>query len=513
MGGKTLKLQRYIERDELFQIESLVESYDLTKRITLVSIIIKGLADGINTIDLSKNIVDIFDFSQSRNPIETTRANIFRIIKDLNSGLTCEEVLKKRGRGNFELEKWSDEKIRQYLKDLHLELKENFNYTEVKQRNSKLISIIEKRMKFQDALIMSGINPFVHLEDFDWGDETQSKLHLYNFLCDIEYRCGRDSLNYHSMYADQSSIVGIENDAHKSFDNCRKYGCIKRISGASIVRKMETIYGNYRNGVQALFNISDEEYSQQIERKKHNIDLEVYLIEFSSFIEKYQSDWTVSSFAERCRTAHHGIHNKKEELTFYYDCEEDAVTAAYAELMFAKSDLTKEKFVELNLSKHINEIKKRRVTNPQTRLEGYNFQSLFLDMLTSAETGLRRGIDFEYEREIDRLRCRELGHKKICKADFKFNNLIIDTKRTVRRTAIINDQLSRYMDHCDNLLIITMNQRFSLKINNLKQVEVITALDFIKNAEKYIGVKVSEQWNDVFTKYGREASLRIQKNQ
>ncbi len=69
------------------------------------------------------------------------------------------------------------------------------------------------------------------------------------------------------------------------------------------------------------------------------------------------------------------------------------------------------------------------------------------------------------------------------------------------------------MDHCDNLLIITMNQRFSLKINNLKQVEVITALDFIKNAEKYIGVKVSEQWNDVFTKYGREASLRIQKNQ
>ena len=142
MGGKTLKLQRYIERDELFQIESLVESYDLTKRITLVSIIIKGLADGINTIDLSKNIVDIFDFSQSRNPIETTRANIFRIIKDLNSGLTCEEVLKKRGRGNFELEKWSDEKIRQYLKDLHLELKENFNYTEVKQRNSKLISII-----------------------------------------------------------------------------------------------------------------------------------------------------------------------------------------------------------------------------------------------------------------------------------------------------------------------------------------------------------------------------------
>ena len=512
MGGQSVKLNRSIAEHEISIVKEILKINDQSKRATLVARIIVGINEGTDSLSLAKNIVEDFNFSQSRDPVGTTRSTIIRIIKDLNGGETCEEVLLKRGRGNIELIKWNEHKIKQLLCELHATLKEDFNYTNVKRSNIKLISIIENKMRFQDALRSSGINPAVHLDDFDWGQEQQTKLFLKKFLREIERRCGIDSLNYHSMYSDQSSIIGIEHNAHADFEACRQYCCIKRISGAAIIRKIESLYGSYKKGIMDLLEITDAQYSNQIEKKKHNINLTEYLSEFEQFILNSGTQWTIANFAESQRTVHHGLHNKKAELTFIEECEHDAVVAAYAEIKFLTSNLSKENFAELQLSQHIRDVKNRRVTNPQTRLEGYNFQRLFLEMITSTDTGLRQNIDFDYEKEIDRTLCGKLGHDKICKIDFKFNNLIIDTKRTLRKTAKISQQLLRYRDHCDKLLIVTMRQNFEYDINDEFTVPVITVFDFIQNSKKYIGKNISESWVQTFENYGREASIRIQKN-
>lgn len=513
MGGKQLKLERQLSVLELQDVDKILRENDYAKRKTLIAVIIRGVADGSDNLELAQNIVQSFSFSQSKNPIEASRATIFRVIRDLNSGMLCSEVLKKRGNGNVELEKWNERKIQDLLCELHDDLKDNFSYVSVKNRNPSLVSIIENKMRFQDALRLSGINPTVHLNDFDWGDEQQSKIFLKSFLNDIKLRCGIDSLNYHSMYSYQSSIIGVSKDAHEKFDACRKYGCIRRLSGSAIIRKIEGIFGNYKDGIIDLLGITESQYSTQIEKKRQSIDLDEYLSEFNKFINSSDGNWTVANFAKMRRSTHHGIHNKKSELTFLAECDDDAMVAAYVEIKFRNSNLTEAEYKESQLYEHVVDAKSRRVTNPQTRLEGYNFQSLFLEMIESSSAGLKRDVDFYYEKEIDRKTCHMLGHTKTCKVDFKFKNLIIDTKRTLRKTSKINEQLRRYHDHCHNLLIVTMRQNFDYIIDDNISVPVITVFDFIHQSEKYIASSISLDWIKVFETYGREASARIKTHQ
>jgi len=511
MGGRAVKLKTKLTSSELQGLKQEIENSDYSKRRTLVAFIIIELCEGESTIDIAKKVTEVFDLRSSKNAFEATRATIVRVIKDLNEGLSVEDVIKKRGKGSVELEKWSDEKIITSIQKYHDELREQAKYTKLKEIDPGLIAVIENRMSFQEALRKSGVNPAIHLNDVDWGDSKNTETLLKEFLADIEYRCGRSSLNYHTMYAYQSAIIGTANDAHDKFSECQKHGCIKRVSGSAIVRKIENTFGDYKTGLQELLKINEGEYEESIQRKRHGVDISVYLEELRHFIEAEGDDWNISEFAVKCGTAHHGIHNHKEELSFFYDCHEDAMVAAFAQIQLEESGVSAEVFRLKHLRKLIAETQKRRLTNPEVRLEGYRFQKLFLEMLL--DSGLIEGEDFFYEQEISRSECRNHGHTKICKVDFRFSNLIIDTKRTLGKSSRLNDQISRYLDHCQHLVVVTMRQKFKQEKRGEKTLTVLTISEFIDRSENLIGTKISNLWNDKFAEYGKLAAKRIQKGQ
>ena len=134
-------------------------------------------------------------------------------------------------------------------------------------------------------------------------------------------------------------------------------------------------------------------------------------------------------------------------------------------------------------------------------------------MLISNEVGLKVGVDFQYEKYIDPDECRHLGHKKLCKVDFKFDNMIIDTKRTVTSSERIYDQTQRYLDHTDHLIHVTLNQKYKEEEIKNKKLTTLTVFEFIKLSHNYIGTTIPDYWLSIFENYAKDSSKRIKKNQ
>lgn len=501
-------ISRSLSSTELEHLESLLALNDQSKRSVLLAQIIKNALNGIDNYESARQISKSFSFSNAKDPVGTTRALITRVINDINSDLTVSEILAARGRGELELQKWNDEKIISKLIEYHNRFSDQFSYNRLKQEDAALISIIENRGSFQNWLIKAGINPLVHLQDVDWGDDQNAKLILKGLLEDIKRRCGIENLNVSTMDTYQNSILGISDLAHIDFDECRKFGCIRRVSGAAIVRKIVQVFGSYKVGVQSLLNLSNEEYESLIERKKHSVELNEYLDDLSKFIE-LNPDWLISDFASQHNVSHHGLHNKREKFTFFDDCFHDVMASAVAEIKYQESSLSKKQFSELIVPQILSDVISRRTTNLETRLEGYRFQKLFLKMLTCEEVGLINGKDFIYENEIDRQECTKLGHRKICKPDFVFPGFIIDTKRSVTAGKRVANQTERYLEHTDHLIHVTINQSYKIKMFGNKMLTRLTIFEFIEKADEFIGREIPESWNEIFNDYAKEASKRI----
>ena len=503
-----VKLERTLSNKECDDIDELVNSNDLSSRTVLIATILKNALNEVENLQSAQEIVDKFSFSASKDAVGTTRALITRVLKDINSGQTVSSVLRKRGAGDLELQRWSDERIINRLVQHHHSLENDFSYKKLKEIDSSLISALESKSSFQNWLEKAGINPLVHLQDLDWGNDKHAKALLTSLLNDIKRRCGIQSLNVLSMDSYQNSILGIDDLAHIEFEECNKYGCIRRVSGAAIVRKMTQIFGSYKDGVQELLGLSIDDYEQLIERKRHEIDLTDYLERLRAFIAN-DPNWLISDFASKHRPIHHGLHNKREKLEFFRECYEDVMASAVAEIEFLDSELSREEFAEHRVPDIYKDVLSRRTTNPQSRLEGYNFQKLFLEMLTSDEVGLVRGTDFLYEKEIDRADCSRFGHEKICKPDFRFPNLIIDTKRTVTAGHRIADQTKRYLDHTSHLVHVTLNQRYTVQTLGDKKQTRLTIFEFIDRSPDFIGRGIPSDWHEIFRSYAVEAARRI----
>jgi len=513
MNSNHLNLQRSLDLNERTTLEEILVNPDYSKRKTLIAFIIQNIVKGIDNLEIAKRAVKQFNFSESKDPISTTRSKVLHIIHDLNSNLSVNEILDKRGKGSLELKKWSDERISTSLMKLHDELRENFTYTAVKLLNKSIISVIEKRGPFQDRLIKAGINPQVHLEDVVWGDAKASKILLKELLEDIIRRCGTEQLNSSSMEKSQSAILGISDNYHADFDECKKYGCIKRISGGAIKIQIEKVFGNYKTGICKLLNISKSDYEKKIERKRSFIGVNEYLDVLRGYLKLAGEDWTVSEFHNDHTVAHHGLHNNKHDLKFIKQCNGDVMAAAFGQILLELSGDEENDFVMERLPKIVRSIEFKRLTNPQARLEGYEFQKLFLMMLVSDDVGLKSGIDFEYEKHIDPEKCRHMAHEKTCKCDFKFDGFIIDTKRSVTSSKRVDEQTRRYLDHTDHLIHVTLNQKYKEKEINNKKLTTLTVFEFIERSHDYIGKNIPNNWLSIFKDYAKNSSKRIKKRQ
>ena len=224
MGGRPVRLTRLISNQEIEVIDSILSKRDLLDRRTLIVNTIQLICAGHENLEIAQSLVSAFSLKNSDDPVGTTRALVTRVIKDLNSGASVSDVIEKRGKTKIQLTKWTPEKVKQSLRHYHSNDLQNFTYTSIKQSDPKLISHIENGSNFSQSLAGSGINPKIHLEDVDWGGEENSKQLLISMLNDIIRRCGISSINYNSMQSSQSAILGIEDDAHEGFGECKRFG-------------------------------------------------------------------------------------------------------------------------------------------------------------------------------------------------------------------------------------------------------------------------------------------------
>ena len=514
MGGKSVKLERSLLQEEKVFIDEILTVDDRSARRTMIAFIIWRVVGSADNKSIANQVLEEFVITASKDPIGTTRSLVTRIVKDLNEGKTAQFVISKRGKGSLELTRWTDSLFRQRIVQHHDHNPDGFTYTNLKHDDFKLISHIEQyRGNFSAAMQEVGINPLVHLEDVPWGDETNSRVLLQSMMKDIESRCGLDSLNYHSMETSQSAILGIQENAHEGFPECKKFGCIRRVPGKSIVKRMTEIYGSYKSGVCDLLSISELDYEDLVERKPHEVSVEKYLDRFRDFIDKSGDDWTIADFMRADRSAHHGLHNKKESLHFLDRVHGDVMVAAILEIHFQDSSDSESAFLSSLFDDLVRETKARRVSNLQIRLEGYRFQALFLEMLIDPRVGLKKNRDFIYERFIDQVACERLEHSPHCKVDFGFPDFIIDTKTSVTAGKRIANQTLRYLDHTDHLIRVTLRQRYRTEVVKSKQLTTMTVYEFIERSNQYIGESIPSDWSDRFRVFAKESAERIQEAQ
>jgi hypothetical protein len=511
LGGKFVKLERTLFKDEMDLINEILIENDRNQRKTMVAFIIMNALSSNDNKAIANLVLEQFSILSSKDPLGTTRSLVTRIINDINQGKTTHEIIKNRGKGLVELTRWTDALFKSRILEHHNKSHENFTYTTLKQSDFKLISHIEQyRDNFKVAMQKVGINPMVHLEDVPWIDKTNSKALLEIMIKDIVFRCGVESLNYHSMITTQSAILGIQENFHEEFPECKKFGCIRRVPGSAIIKKMTDLYGSYKHGVCELLLISSDDYEELIEKKPQEVPIATYLDRLRNFIDTADEDWTIADFMRADRSAHRGLHNKKDKLKFIDQVYGDVMVAAVLQIFFEDSDNTEATFFEHSFDDLVRETKSRRVSNIQIRLEGYRFQEVFLQMLTDNRVGLIIDKDFTYERFIDRAMCEHLGHSPDCKVDFAFPNCIIDTKRSVTAGRRVANQTLRYLDHTNHLIRVTLRQRYRTELIKSKRLTTLTVYDFIERSHQYIGVSIPKDWIGRFEIYEKESASRIQ---
>ena len=512
MGGKPVKPNKAFTLEDLEEIGEFLNADSVGERTKMIAEILHQLANDVAPKEIAKALVNTFEFANSKDPYGTTLATIYRVVKvDINrDGLTAKQIIVKRGAAELELERWPEQKIIDTLEALHDEHGEEFSYDIIKKGYPRLLSVMERNANFNTYLKRAGINPTIHLKDFVWGSELETKNNIKAMLIEISTRLGLDQLNYHSMYSQQSAILGISPNSHNDYPKCRERGCIRRVSGGAIIRQAERFYSNWKEAVCDLLELSEAQYEDKIERKKHRVGFEQYFELFTDYLNKKNNNWDIASFVTTNRSTYRGLYNHKENLLFFDQCYGDVMVAAFCEYRFNSLDISEAEFSKVELHKAINEAKQKRTTNLQVRQEGYLFQD-FVKSVFEAH-GCIEGEDFLYEKKINSKLCKLNSHSKECRADFQFENLLIDTKRSRTRNAQEDDQIKRYLDHCKNLIIITVRDNEGI-LKRYKQglVTVINFPSFVQSSQELMGFQIHESWIAEFDEYCKQAQLRISK--
>ena len=119
---------------------------------------------------------------------------------------------------------------------------------------------------------------------------------------------------------------------------------------------------------------------------------------------------------------------------------------------------------------------------------GYQFQNFFKQLLIkygyANVVELKNQFQFVYNKSI--MNCQ---HSVQCRPDFRFKNLIIDTK-TGYHASQKPEQLKRYKDHSDEVIVLVLKGKSRLeKIENF-DVKVLNFHDFISSSHKILGIEI-----------------------
>lgn len=126
---------------------------------------------------------------------------------------------------------------------------------------------------------------------------------------------------------------------------------------------------------------------------------------------------------------------------------------------------------------------------------GSSFQRFFDQMLSNYFERVAKPILVDTRGKYcanKSLSISECTHHVRCKPDFIFKDLIIDTK--VGGSLATPDQLERYLDHSERVIVVTINdspKEISMKNGN---VSILRFADFIKRSHEILGYEISDAY-------------------
>jgi hypothetical protein len=495
MAKNSVYLKVAIAKKDFDKLMAEVDSGDQSRR-ALISYIIVMAIDRQDNLTIAKSAVSRFNLT-GKDPVGSSRSLVTRVINELNQGVSVDQILEKRGGGSLQLNRWTNEKIISSLLDIHDSLGGDFSYAKIIKSHPALISTIENKGNFREFLEMANIDPVCHLSDFRWNGYGDPKLTIKKVIQKIAEVEGFDKLNVHT----------VENSSYdyplKQFVNPQYIACHSckppALKGGTLHMSIRTYFENWREAVKFSLDLSDQEYDEKIERKKLKIGWYEYYKVFEGYLNEVRSSWSVIDFCNRFPVEHHGLHNNRHELPFFEHCHHDAMKAAYAQYLYLRTDSDDiDKFWGIYYDIVNKNFRNKRKTDPRSRMRGYEFQELFLKMLTSPDVGLVDGVDFQHETAHAIENCEAAGHIERCRPDFRFANFWLDTKTTVSSGERIVKQIQRYLTHTNRLIIVTLNQRSHSAFDDIQAVDIITIKDFIGESERYIGRNVPLQWINEF---------------
>lgn len=152
---------------------------------------------------------------------------------------------------------------------------------------------------------------------------------------------------------------------------------------------------------------------------------------------------------------------------------------------------------EAGLKDHGLDPKFFSITSSKAAKRGYRFQKFIeeqfeLSGLVKVKNDPKEG-EFVPNRSI-----KDCSHNKKCKPDFRFKNFIIDTK-TGYHASQKPEQLLRYFDHAQKVLILTLNDKEHTVTLDGRLIDVMGFNTFIAKSRELIGVKLEDELNAQLT--------------
>ena len=97
------------------------------------------------------------------------------------------------------------------------------------------------------------------------------------------------------------------------------------------------------------------------------------------------------------------------------------------------------------------------------------------------------------------------NHKKRCKPDFVFKDIIIDTK--VGGSLANREQLDRYLEHKSKVYVVTLNDRSKeVQLEN-GIINIISFSEFLSQSRCLIGVEFGSEWENELTEILKVESI------
>ena len=220
--------------------------------------------------------------------------------------------------------------------------------------------------------------------------------------------------------------------------------------------------------------------------KKSGILINQLREKYKQIDERYTAKDCLDYFAKRM---HESLGSGENRLTREFNASTDSDFVNFIINRFGSW--------EAGLTEHGLDPKFFSITASRRAKRGYRFQE-FVDeqfILSGLKSVKYDPGDGEY---VSNRSIKECAHKVKCKPDFRFTDLIIDTK-TGYHASQKPEQLVRYFDHIPNVLILTLNDSDHFEDINGRPIRVMGFSTFIEKSEELVGVQLSEDLTSELT--------------